>query len=225
MKLAAFNIRTSAPVLVGLLLASAGAQAADLTLSYTTTSSGTSGPGSGTILPVPGSHTFGNTLGPSSTGIPGSPAYEFYDDYVFQITGAVAQVLTSSINLGESLGLENFQVRLFSFDSNPVLPVFGPPAGGTLLQAWSTALNLGPGQTGSYAVIAPTVLAAGTYVLEVRGNVSGAFGGSYAGIANLAPIPLPAALPMLLSGLGAFGFWARRRRTGRGAAAPGILPA
>jgi hypothetical protein len=55
-----------------------------------------------------------------------------------------------------------------------------------------------------------TMLNAGTYVLEVRGNVVGSAGGSYSGNLNLVPTPLPAALPLLLSGIGLLGGVIRR---------------
>jgi hypothetical protein len=60
-------------------------------------------------------------------------------------------------------------------------------------------------------VLPQTTLAAGTYVLEIRGNVTGTSGGGYGGVLNLTPVPLPAALPLLLSGLGLIGAAARRR--------------
>ena len=56
-----------------------------------------------------------------------------------------------------------------------------------------------------------TMLNAGSYVLEVRGNVTGSAGGSYSGSLNLVPTPVPAALPLLLSGLGIFGGAVRSR--------------
>ena len=51
------------------------------------------------------------------------------------------------------------------------------------------------------------MLASGTYVLEVRGDVTGTGGGSYAGLIDLQPVPLPAALPLILSGLGLSAAW------------------
>jgi len=198
-------------VLTGIAVAlAANVAAADVVqLSYSATSPGTVGSGANTALPTPGSHTFGNSHGSLSAAvyISGSgQSYEFYDDYVFTVTGSTANVLTSSINLGSFTGLENFQVRLYELAGNTPLPAFGSPAGGTLLQAWSTPINYTPGMTGLLAVIGEEVLDAGSYVLEVRGNVSGQFGGSYSGVMNLAPVPLPAAAWLLLSGLGGLGF-------------------
>lgn len=186
-----------------------------IALSYTQTSSGTTGSGVNTVLAVPGSHTYGNSLPSLNTPVyttGGGQSFEFYDAYVFTITGASTNSLTSSINLGAFLGLDNFQVRLYELDGNATLPVLGAPAGGTLLQAWSTAISYGPGMTGSLAVIPEHFLNAGSYVLEVRGNVSGISGGSYSGVMNLTPVPLPAAAWLLFSGLGALGVMSRRRK-------------
>jgi hypothetical protein len=218
----ALRIAISATIGAVVLPALQTASADVIGLSYSATSPGSSGTivttGSGvnTTLAVPGSHTFGDTLGSLSTPVytTGSgQTFEFYDDYVFTITGANVNVLTSSINLGSLLGLDSFQVRLYSAAGNATLPVFGTPATGTLLEAWSVPVNLGP-STGLIALLPEYQLNPGTYVLEVRGNVSGQFGGSYSGVMNLAPapVPLPAAAWLLLSGLGGLGALGRRRK-------------
>jgi hypothetical protein len=184
-------------------------------LSYSATASGTVGSGTNTALPVPGSHTYGNSHGSLTTPVyttVGGQSYEFYDDYVFTIAGATANSLTSSINLGNFLGLDSFQVRLYELDGNTPLPRFGAVAGGTLIQAWSMPINYSPGMTGLMAVISEQVLGPGSYVLEVRGNVNGQFGGSYSGVMNLAPVPLPAAAWLLLSALGGLGMMSRRKK-------------
>jgi hypothetical protein len=62
-----------------------------------------------------------------------------------------------------------------------------------------------------FTVLDPTTLTAGSYVLEIRGEVTGSSGGTYTGSLNLNPVPLPAALPLLLSGLGLLGGWIRKR--------------
>jgi hypothetical protein len=64
-----------------------------------------------------------------------------------------------------------------------------------------------------FTVLNPTTLAAGTYVLEIRGDVTGSDGGTYSGSLNLNPVPLPAALPLLLSGFGLLGGTLRKRFT------------
>lgn len=205
-------------VSVGLVaLGASGIAGADvIPLSYTATASGTTGSGANTSLSVPGAHTFGNSLGPLTAAVytvpgPGGQSYEFYDNYVFTISGGSANALTSSINLGGSLGLNDFQVRLYALGTNPLTPVFGTPAGGTIVQAWSTPVTFSPGMTGLLSVIPEQILGAGSYVLEVRGNVSGAAGGAYSGVLNVAPVPVPAAAWLLMSGLGMFGFMRKRR--------------
>jgi hypothetical protein len=191
----------------------AGQASADVIgLSYTTISSGTSGSGTQTALTVPASHTFGNSLGALSTPVfttGTGQSYEFYDNYIFSISSASANSLTSSINLGAFLGLDSFQVRLYELGSNPTLPVLGSPAGGTLIESWSMPINFSPGMTGLLSVIPEHVLNSGAYVLEVRGNVSGLAGGSYSGVLNLSTVPLPAAAWLLLSALSGLGLLRR----------------
>jgi hypothetical protein len=169
---------------------------------------------------VPGSYFYGNGFGGSTTPLPGSqpspsappswPAsgFGFYDDWVFTIGGASANSITSTIDLG-SLQVSDLQVRLYALGGNS-LPTLGVPSGG-VIDAWSAPIS-GPGLSGSYSVISPTTLAAGTYVLEVRGNVTGGSGGSYSGVLNMTPVPLPAAAWLLLSGLAGLGA-IRRRET------------
>jgi hypothetical protein len=204
----------SAAIAALMVFGVAGQVSADVIgLSYTTTSSGTSGAGTQSLLTIPASHTFGNSLGALSTPVfttTTGQSYEFYDNYIFSIGGATANSLTSSINLGVFLGLDSFQVRLYELGTNPTLPVLGSPAGGTLIESWSMPISFSPGMTGLLSVIPEHVLNSGTYVLEVRGNVSGLAGGSYSGVLNLAPVPLPAAAWLLLSGLGGLGLLRRR---------------
>jgi hypothetical protein len=203
-------------LIVAGLLSIAGAHSAaasTVALSYTTTSIGTTGSGANTSLPVPGSYTYADTFGAGSgaTPVSGTP-YGFFDDYLFTISGATADSITSTINLGSTLSINGLQVGLFSYVTGQTLPIYGTtlPPGSVQIDGWSTPINSG-GTTGIVNVIPPTMLPSGSYVLEVLGTVTGSAGGSYSGVLNLAPVPLPAALPLLLSGLGALGLWGRRR--------------
>jgi len=212
-------IRTAGGLLAAILLpAAASATQVPLPLSYQTTYNGsatvtTPSFPSGTLTVVPNAPTayfYGDTFSGATPIIPatitaGHPAgYGFYDDFVFTVGPAQVDSISSTISLG-SLQVAGFSERLFNLSGN-TLPTFGTPAGGAI-DAWSTPLS-GP-ISGTVNVLPVTTLAAGTYVLELRGTVASA--GSYSGTLDVTPVPLPAALPLLLGGLGLFGA-ARRRR-------------
>ena len=188
------------------------AEAATLPLSYDTTYNGSSivttpaYPG-GVVTTVPNtptSYSYADTFGAATPAIPGT-SYGFYDDFVFTVSGSVADSITTSINLGGSLQVSGLQERLFNLSGNNI-PTLGVPVGGAI-DAWTYPA----GSSGEVAVLPETTLSAGTYVLEIRGTASGS-GDSYSGVLDVAPVPLPAALPMLLGGLGMLGAAARRRR-------------
>jgi hypothetical protein len=205
----------SAALCGGLSVAQASTLA-PLNLTWEATAAGTTNPNPGAnLLAVPGTTFYGNSFSAPTaptTPIAGSPApgYDFYDDFVFTIQSASLDSVTASIDLGSLLSISNLAVRLYNTSGNPVLPVLSVPNGGTI-DAWSSPLTSAPGVTGTIDVLTSPSLAAGTYVLEVRGDVTGTAGGSYSGTLNLSPVPIPAALPLILSGLGLLGGAARRR--------------
>jgi hypothetical protein len=161
---------------------------------------------------VPGSYQFTHGFGGPTGQLDGStstnyPAgFGFYDDFVFTITDAIADAIASTIEIQNLLNISGLQLRLFSLASNTV-PTLGVP-NPTAAVSWSSQIS-GQGFSGTVVVIPVTTLAAGTYVLEARGNVTGQVGGSYSGVLNLAPVPLPAAAWLLLSGLGGLAAFAR----------------
>lgn len=192
----------------GFLVVANQASAATLNLSSETTYNGSSlitTPGTTNTPTVPSSLHYGNSFSSPTIAIPSSPSYGFYDDYVFTIGGSTANSITTTIDLGSLLKITNLQERLYNASGNTV-PTFGLPVGG-VINAWTNAI----GTVGSVTVLPATVLNPGTYVLEIRGNVTGDFGGSYAGTLNLTTVPVPAAAWLFGSGiLGIVGV-ARRR--------------
>ncbi|MCC7489922.1 MAG: hypothetical protein IT485_09815 [Gammaproteobacteria bacterium] len=188
-----------------------------LPLSYSTTFNGSSnvitGGGAYTSEAVPGSDFFGNAfLAPTNPDFPAAASYGFYDDYVFTIgMDAIANAVSSSVSLG-SLAVANLQLRLYALpmdfggNKNP-----GGDCPGGCLADWSPTLT---SANVTYSVMDPLLLAAGTYVLEVRGDATGASGGSYSGVLNLAAVPLPGVAWLFGLALGATGYWRRRRPAG-----------
>jgi hypothetical protein len=164
----------------------------------------------------------GSILGPNP-GTCGSspPCYGFYDDFRITVpVGGFADAVSVTINgpTAGSLpttGVNNMQIRIYSADAN-ASPVTGAgPINGAAYQSWLTVTNAGGGVTVSTAALGTTspvpLLPGDSYWVEVRGIVSGA-SGAYGGSFNFTPVPLPAALPLLLSGLGMAGLAGRRRR-------------
>jgi hypothetical protein len=211
MQINKINALTSLVVASGLCLVQSGnASATTMSLSYEETATGITGNGAGTdFTSLPASAGYTNTFGASAGDLTGAPGYSFYDDYIFTVANATVDSVTSEINLG-TLSLGSLQERLYSTTGNTTLPILGTPAG--LQVPWTTAVGFTAGtETGMFTVMSPKTLTAGTYVLEIRGEVTGASGGTYSGQLNLNPVPLPAALPLLLSGLSLLGGLVRKR--------------
>ena len=208
-------------VVIAIAVFSVG-QASAATLSYSLTNpTGSanviSGSGNGTLLTTPGTDNYGNsfTVPNGQNLVLGAPltggGFGFYDDYIIQIADSTVNALTSTITLGASSGISNLQVRLFALPSDPS---YGTNAalhispGVPAINAWSTAISSGS-QTITYSVLPDTALSAGTYVLQVRGLVSGTSNGSYSGVINTV-VPVPAAVWLFGSALGILG-WVRRK--------------
>jgi hypothetical protein len=159
------------------------------------------------ILSLPYTQYYGHTFTtPLPSGL--TAADTFFDDYAFVVpVGAAYNSFTATLNLESVLNISGLQARLYTGDLSQTTTgmVFSPQ----LLQAWSPAVSTG---TGTMNVIAPIVLAPGAYILEVRGQVTGSAGGSYAGVMNmLSPVPEPASYALFGAGLLAVGQMIRRR--------------
>ncbi len=152
----------------------------------------------------------------SAAGVPAG-TYGFYDNFVFTVSTSIADAITSTISLssgGSNTQITNLDAQLFLLSGNPSLPSFTPS--NTINDTLSvTNFTLNQEVSGSTVVLDPTqTLASGTYVLEIRGLADGSAGGSYSGVLNIAPVPLPAGLPLLLSGVAGLAIFRRARRKG-----------
>jgi hypothetical protein len=206
----------AAAALAATLPASAGTVAVsnggDLYLSEATTGSGGAPFGNISGLANPGNYTYQDSwIAPQSTVVAGTTS-GFYDDFVFTIGAGQVDSVSSSISLGNMLDISGLQVRLYDYNANgQAAPLLTSPVPGSAFDAWSSTVTF-PGGTTTVNVLPTTTLAAGTYAIEVRGTVTGLAGGNYTGSLDVTPVPLPAALPALLSGLGALAAYSRRRR-------------
>ena len=141
----------------------------------------------------------------------GGGLYNFLDQWKFTLDGSFnVSALAAAINFTDAsgtsvlFGITNLQVNLVSD------PLVGPP-----LVSWQTVTVPLTGLQQVVALIPTAPLAAGNYMLEVRGLVTapGAYSGSL--IAQPpAPVPLPDSMPLLAGGLLVLGLSAWRRRPG-----------
>jgi len=157
--------------------------------------------------------TFGDAFnGPSqlATGsdfnLTGGP-WNFQDDFYFTTSGSQVTGAAIAIPNAPGASLTGLQARIIMASGNPA-PTIGTPVGGTVVDSWVT-LTVG---NASFFALGSGTLTPGTgYVLQVRGESTGA--SSYGGaiVFTPLPVPLPGALALLVSGLGGLGGLLRRR--------------
>ncbi len=154
-------------------------------------------------LALPTSANYGNTFSAPTSEI-------FFDNYTFTLgVPASFSSVTASIDLGSFLGIKDLSARLYAgsgafIDTTPIV------------LNWSVPFSPGASLTGSTTLISLSSLAAGTYTMQIRGNVFGTSGGSYSGVLNAAPVspvPEPATYGMLLAGLGLVALASRKKNT------------
>ena len=153
-------------------------------------------------ISAPASLAFSNaTDSHLSIGTLAAPDYNFLDRWTFNLGGdANLTSLVAAFSFADTFGISNIQVNLLD-------------AIGVVATGWQTVTMSGPFAT-TVSVTPASPLAVGNYTLQVRGHILGA-PASYSGTliaAAPAVVPLPAALPLLLVGLGAFGAVGKRKR-------------
>lgn len=170
-------------------------------------------------LSLPGQYTFLDQFGSKQTNVlPGSSSssvgtYAFQDTYEFSISSAASgDLLSVSLNLGSGTqalyDISNLQFRLYEVPSNST-PGLSIPGGSTIVTPWTGTSGY---SNGSAIQANFTDAQSGTYFLDIAGTADGSIGGTYVGQINLAPVPLPGAVWLMVSGLGLLGAGARRRR-------------
>ena len=210
------RILSAALLVVCALLALAGtaeASTLELTCQAQAPGSDSSCPATAPMYSVPGLYLYGDSINsPDGTAqITGSDingnSAGFVDAYYFEIAPADADAVSATISDGSTISVSDPFARLYTLSSNPQGLVLGQPLG-TVYNGVITSID---GST--TATIGQIMLPAGSYVLEVSGTVNGSFAGGYTGSLDLAPVPLPASFPLLLTGLLGFaGLFIQRSR-------------
>jgi len=142
------------------------------------------------LVLIDGTVDFGATFGK------GNKDNTFADKYTFTTTGVnYVDSLISSIAKNSAKGLDITGFALFT--STGSLIADGEQENTGKIDLWSLSVES---------------LAAGSYYVQVSGNLVSKDSGSYGANLNLAPVPEPETYGMIIAGLGILGFLARRRK-------------
>jgi len=160
---------------------------------------------------TPGPTSF-NTLGASRT-----PGVDFTDQYAFNVVGSagafVASLVSQQVTSAGDVSLFNITGQLFGWDGSAFVALTGLPnpgdvGGATIVPGDSLIL---PAATGGDPAGINSA-----YYLEIHGTPTAAPAGSlagYGGSMNIAAVPEPSSLLLLLGGTICAAFLGRRRLT------------
>lgn len=147
---------------------------------------------------APATLSYHNSFTNSQTG--------FVDWYGFSVPSTSFNGITASISFAQVFGVQlTSELYQGSLNGNQV-------AAGNLMATGTSSQTLFGNAVQTTSVIQPTYLPGGDYLIKVSGSVIGSLGGSYAGIANMAPVPLPPSLPLVALGLGLMAVMQRRAK-------------
>jgi len=155
----------------------------------------------------------GSFAGPGTVN--GNP-YGFVASYVIDVSPSMANAFVFSLNLSAANGLDDLTARLYEYSANGILNLVlgnvGALSSGAL-DTWSASSNpSGLNPVASTTLPTTNLTNGGEFVLEIAGLETGTSNGAYSGQLAITPVPLPAALPLLLTSLGGFVLLGRRRR-------------
>jgi hypothetical protein len=167
--------------------------------------------------------------------------WNFYDNYVFSLnTGATVQsalisfTLPSGSNPGGLVGISNLEARIVQLGTSPnpsyrnmdydaIAGTIAQLGNGltTVIDGWTTTQTSLPGGSNYYSVLLnQKAFSSGLYGVQIRGKVGTSnqggvdvFSGSYGGNISFTPVPLPAAVWLLGSGLLGVAGLTRRRQS------------
>lgn len=131
--------------------------------------------------------------------------WNFQDNYDFttpisgpQVQGAVLSFSVPGVPGG--IGVQNIEARIIAFDPTKqgAAQLIGSDAV-TIVDGWQSAVTSGSVNLYTATLNSKTLAANTEYVLQIRGEALNA--GSYTGSVTFTPVPLPASVVLLLSGL------------------------
>ena len=200
-----FTSRAITLATIGTALCLAGSMAMAAVPAQVVTASGSFG-----ALAAPYTNSLGQPV--AVLPVPFTTADYFVSDYGFNLaSNASFSSAVVTFDLGSILQLSDLSLSL----------LHGTPWTGALPGVLSAAdighrlasTVVASSGTATTQQIDPLVLAAGDYVLEVRGRVTGSSGGSYGGVINVAAMPEPSGAALALAGLALLGVagWRARR--------------
>jgi hypothetical protein len=168
-----------------------------------------------TIGSLPSTLSFGNSYNRSSNSGPFIDVQgnlftgtTFYDDFIFTIPDGTANSLTSSISFGDFFGLDNLRARIYSGSTHQT----GTIALDERVVGWGNTAVLNSFTSVTTVILNPTLLTAGTYTLQIKGDIVGTNGGTYSSVLNVTtPVPEPESYGMLIAGLSLVSIIARRK--------------